>query len=550
MYNFLPSKVKSITLYRHGWRVIPLVVWNSAGDPVQIAQAWATSECTDMLVLMATAIDKHLKKNGNNDWCWFENLEIGKDAVFADDVIPESNLPEQYVCPPAYRPFVESFVSGNPEIELLPQEKMGSVPTFFSDGGTAFACFARVVGWNHVGCKKHLGANNRVSSDRTCFDLANSLIWDEMSTLKAERLAEELLLLAGSTTNMSKEAKKWFKSTFVGPGVMKHTMAAHVVCFTASCKATSGIENIFGQWKRIAGRALKMGYLRDSTQFVLTQAENRMTMTQEKLQEWQNHGCFMNPTVVENAARKHKKKLGIKQLWDEELAKMGKPGLVVWSDACIIADTVSCVLENVLDSEYKTDHIICHVVETTGFLYTDSASNIHPSCCCPKYLNGKVPCVGIAMVLSNRSPPSSAGVTVLEWLRGGSVQVPEVLHNRWRTTLDPCIMIGTAYTGRIQAQVSATLDGFADNFLSQNDEPDVDESTLFERAQERLLELTAKFCGKVEEMIADRVSVRQLTIEISKLNSWMVLRDMDLNISTTSQVCICDFYNNKFKHQH
>jgi hypothetical protein len=95
---------------------------------------------------MATAIDKHLKTNGNNDWCWFEKLEIGKDAVFEDDVIPESNLPEQYVCPPSYRPFVESFVSDNPQIELLPQEKTGIVPTFFSDGGTAFACFARVVG--------------------------------------------------------------------------------------------------------------------------------------------------------------------------------------------------------------------------------------------------------------------------------------------------------------------------------------------------------------------------------------------------------------------
>jgi hypothetical protein len=369
-----------------------------------------------------------------------------------------------------------------------------------------------------------------------------------MSTLKAERLACELALLAGSTTNMSKEAKKWFKSTFVGPGVMKHTMAAHVLCFTASCKATSGIENIFGQWKRIAGKQLKVGYLRDSTQFVLTQAENRMKMTQEKLQEWRQHGRFMNPTVVEDAVKKHKKKLGIKQLWDEELAKMGKPGLVVWSDACIVAETVSCVLENVLDSEYKTDHIICHVVDTKGFLFTDNASNINQSCCCPKYLNGKVPCVGIAMVLSNRSPPSSVGVTVLEWLKGGSVQVPEVLHNRWRTALDPCIMIGTAYNGRIQAKESATLDGFADEFLSQD--PDVDESTLFERAQERLRELTALFSGKVEEMIGDRVSVRQLTLEISKLNSWMVLRDMDMNISTTSQVCICDFDNNKFKHQY
>ncbi len=491
------------------------------------------------MVKMATAIDKHLKKNGVIDWCWFENLEIGKDAVFEDHVIPASNLPEEYICPPAYRPFVESFVSSNPQIDLLPPGKTdGVVPTFFSDGGTAFACFARLVGWNHVGCKKHLGANNRVASDRTCFEMANSLIWDEMSTLKAERLATELSLLAGSVVNMSVEAKKWFKSTFIGPGVMKHTMASHVLCFTASCKATSGIENIFGQWKRICGRALKTGYLRDTTMFVLTQAENRMKMTQEKMQEWaQNQHCFMNPTKVEDAVKKHKKKLGIKQLWDQELSKIGKPGLIAWSDACIVSDSVSCVLENVLDykNDYKTVGIICHVVDTAGFLYTDSSDNINPSCCCPRYMNGKVPCIGIAMVLSNRVPPSSAGVTVVEWLKGGSVQVPEVLHNRWKINRDPCLNIGSAYSGRIQALDSAEPE--VDNITLQDDgEEVVDESTLFQRAQERLRDIAAVFSGRMEDMIGDRVTVKQLTLEISKLNSWMGLRDMDLNISTTSQV--------------
>ena len=518
---------------------MPLVVWNSAGDPIQISQAWATAECTDMMVKMATAIDKHLKKNGVIDWHWFENLEIGNDAVIQEQIIPPSNLSEEYICPPAYRPFVATFVSGNPQIALLPPEKMDSiVPTFFSDGGTAFACFARLLGWNHVGCKKHLGANNRVASDRTCFEMANLIIWEEMSTLKAERLATELALLAGSVANMSVEAKKWFKSTFVGPGVMKHTMASHVLCFTASCKATSGIENIFNQWKRVSGRSLKTGYLRDTTTFVLTQAENRMKMTQDKLQDWDKlPRCFMNPTKGEDAVKKHKKKLGIKQLWDRELAKLGKPGLVAWSDACIVSDSVSCVLENVLNSknDYKADGIICHVVNTKGFLYDDSSANINPSCCCPRYMNGKVPCIGIAMVLSNRVPPSSAGVTVLEWLKGGSVQVPEVLHNRWKIKRDPCLIIGSAYNGRIQAQDCAEIEE-VDTFCSQDDGPEVDEAALFQGAQDQLREVIAAFNGRVEEMIGDRVSVKQLTLEISKLNNWMLLRNLDLNISTTSQV--------------
>ena len=150
---------------KYGWRAIPLCVVNSLGNPHPVGMVWATAESFSAMTLLADELSKHLQENGCVD-----PFSVRRDSR-AQHVDPrdlcyqpdwEDPLAAQYACAPPYRKFVQSVLDGAPNIAYLPQ--LDDRPTFLSDGGLAFRSFAECLGWHHVLCKKHLSANNSLSS--------------------------------------------------------------------------------------------------------------------------------------------------------------------------------------------------------------------------------------------------------------------------------------------------------------------------------------------------------------------------------------------------
>jgi hypothetical protein len=150
---------------KYGWRAIPLCVVNSLGNPHPVGMVWATAESFSAMTLLADELSKHLQENGCVD-----PFSVRRDSR-AQHVDPrdlcyqldwEDPLPGNFACAPPYRKFVQSVLDGAPNIAYLPQ--LDDRPTFLSDGGLAFRSFAECLGWRHVLCKKHLSANNSLSS--------------------------------------------------------------------------------------------------------------------------------------------------------------------------------------------------------------------------------------------------------------------------------------------------------------------------------------------------------------------------------------------------
>jgi hypothetical protein len=150
---------------KYGWRAIPLCVVNSLGNPHPVAMVWATSECVSAMMLLADHLSKHLQENGCID-PFSVRRDSRKGSVDPRDLCYQPDwddpLPCQYACAPAYRLFVKSVLDGQPILAHLPQ--LDDRPCFISDGGLAFRTFSDCLGWRHVLCKKHLSANNSLSS--------------------------------------------------------------------------------------------------------------------------------------------------------------------------------------------------------------------------------------------------------------------------------------------------------------------------------------------------------------------------------------------------
>jgi hypothetical protein len=150
---------------KYGWRAIPLCVVNSLGNPHPVGMIWATSECHSAMILLADHLSQHLQENGCVDPFSLRRDSRSphvdpRDLCYRPDW--EDPLPSNYACAPPYRLFVNSVLTEQPILADLPP--LDERPTLISDGGLAFRSFSECLGWRQVLCKKHLSANNSISS--------------------------------------------------------------------------------------------------------------------------------------------------------------------------------------------------------------------------------------------------------------------------------------------------------------------------------------------------------------------------------------------------
>ena len=150
---------------KYGWRALPLCIVNSLGNPHPIGMIWATAESLAPMILLADHLSQHLQENGCVD-PFSTRKDRREQHVDPRDLCYEPDwddpLPCEYCCAPIYRAFVKSLLDGTPNLDFLPLPDPR--PILISDGGLAFRSFAECLGWRQVLCKKHLSANNSLTS--------------------------------------------------------------------------------------------------------------------------------------------------------------------------------------------------------------------------------------------------------------------------------------------------------------------------------------------------------------------------------------------------
>jgi hypothetical protein len=143
----------------NNWRAIPLCVVNSLKNPFPVAMAFATSENAAVLAFMARQIHKQCADHGITS-------PFSQDCDPADQMSRLQALPnpdaldEVFICMPEWRAFVHSVMQRQADVALIPNARIR--PSFMSDGGPAFAAFAKSFRLWHVLCKMHLSALNTV----------------------------------------------------------------------------------------------------------------------------------------------------------------------------------------------------------------------------------------------------------------------------------------------------------------------------------------------------------------------------------------------------
>ncbi len=143
----------------NNWRAIPLCVNNSLGTPVPVAMVFCTSENQHVLTAMIRMLNEVCTNRGMDPPF---DREFGADHVHARDNLArmEDPLDEKFICAPEWRPFVHSIIEGHPNFELAPTFAVR--PSFMTDGGPAFAVIAHQFDLDHVLCKMHLQALNKL----------------------------------------------------------------------------------------------------------------------------------------------------------------------------------------------------------------------------------------------------------------------------------------------------------------------------------------------------------------------------------------------------
>ena len=275
------------------------------------------------------------------------------------------------------------------------------------------------------------------NSDNYCRKLgivAGELVWGrDISTKKAIRLAKELLAGVEQFSKSSK-AKQWAKDSFsTMQDMLKTVMAFHVLAFTASWSASSGVECLFSFFKKFKAGELKRSMLCDAVVELLLMVERRLSADAQILLA---HSWFIDERNAETSDDKakaaHEKRLGTSRLFGKELMKLQIASNCSWSEAIKLENRCMWLLRerNGVESE------VLHLVDLTGFLWSDSPDNIPPRChTCPCHRNGRIPCVGILTVLQNL-PPLVGTANLFEWGSGG-LKKPEIFHGRWRVDKDP-----------------------------------------------------------------------------------------------------------------
>jgi len=480
-----------------GWRSIPLCVHNSLGNPHAIALAFATSENSDVMALMARGVNEVCVANGVPPPFATEH-----DRTFVDDRdrICDDDLDENCICSREWRPFIHSVLQKKTDVLAIPPPDHR--PTFLSDEGSAFKVFAKVFNLRHVWCKMHLAANNHLGTSNRCVcgggsvcvcvctgvhhcrcalgvrqttpfllfacvrlcafalgvhhmfpiptkcvmrelselgNKASELIWSDcISTAKATRLARELVLSVQSLPTSAKPTKDWASESFMDAALTRSAMAFHKCVVTLSLDANSGLENSFNILKKYQGAALKRSVLHDSVTIVLDVCERRFqtdALTIAGHEKW-----FVDMRDADGSqstaelVHSHKKKLATGRLFKREQNKLQDAMICPWSTAIKIEHTDRDMW---LLQEKTEEGSIAHLVEVTGFLWNDDPASLPPRChTCPRSVNGRIPCIGILCLLSNL-PPLVNHESTTAWMHGKGLMRPEIFHPRWRVDRDP-----------------------------------------------------------------------------------------------------------------
>jgi hypothetical protein len=155
----------------NNWRAIPFCVVNSLKNPFPVAMAFCTSENASVLAFMARQIHDQCKEHNVKSPFGQEDWDATSMNRFQPPMPDADVLHEKFICVPEWRVFVHSLQQRQPSVELMP-DTLSLRPSFITDGGPAFAAFARQFHLWHVLCKMHLSALNTVgSSNRSlhCF---------------------------------------------------------------------------------------------------------------------------------------------------------------------------------------------------------------------------------------------------------------------------------------------------------------------------------------------------------------------------------------------
>ena len=139
----------------------------------------------------------------------------------------------------------------------------------------------------------------------------------------------------------------WVCDTFDPSELLRSVMAFHVNFFVASWLASSGMENTFNIWKKFNKSRIKRSLLCETLQTLLDLVERRLNadaimLTSKKdfidMRILVNEGRLANENAVQQAKRRHKKKLSTFQLFSKERAKMQDATRCPWSSAIKVPD--------------------------------------------------------------------------------------------------------------------------------------------------------------------------------------------------------------------
>jgi hypothetical protein len=148
----------------YGWRALPIACCNSLDNPHPAVLVLATSENADILCLATRQLHALLRDKGV-EFKFFETEldDAALEAAAGVSSVEEaaSTLDEKFICPPAWRSFVEAVLDGTAEGVTIPESKPG--PTLLVDGGLAFDLYGRRFNFNKKECKLHVDSHNHIS---------------------------------------------------------------------------------------------------------------------------------------------------------------------------------------------------------------------------------------------------------------------------------------------------------------------------------------------------------------------------------------------------
>ena len=146
----------------YGWRALPIACCNSLDNPHPAVLVLATSENAEILCLSTRQLQAFLRDKGVPYEFFGQELEDAAvdPAIDAADAA-DSALDEKFICPPAWRSFIEAALKGTAHDVPMPTSKPR--PTLLVDGGTAFDLYARRFNLDKKECKLHLDSHNHVT---------------------------------------------------------------------------------------------------------------------------------------------------------------------------------------------------------------------------------------------------------------------------------------------------------------------------------------------------------------------------------------------------